>query len=125
MPAIAAMKFWAHLLPEAMGRLGVENKEPELLRKRGCSIRGKSSWEDIYAQLQSAREKYDGTKKGFWGKVKAGYQKTYRKTADYSDVPAKLIQSLLEEDIVSPVKAIVEVLFDVSHLCILQLSIAT
>lgn len=114
MPAVGAMGFWAHLLLGALSRLEGQHQEPDVLKKKGHGIRDKGSWEEIYAQLQSAREAYDGTKTGFWGKVKCGYRKTYRKTADHSEVPAKLVEGLLDQDAVSPVKAIVEVLFDMS-----------
>lgn len=117
MPAVAAMDFWAHILPDAMKMfLASVTEEPELFRKKGYSIRDKHSWDDIYAQLQLAREHYDGNKKGFWGKVKSGYRRAYRTAADNSGILGQALKALPDQDLVSPVKAVLEVLLDVSAL---------
>ena len=64
----------------------------------------------MYSQLQTARESYDGTKKGFWGR----FQRGFRRVADNSDPARQLFRLVPDVDYVSPVLAAVEVLLDVS-----------
>lgn len=116
MPAVVAMKFWTQLLPLAMKELATRYTEPKVLVNSVCGIRGRGSWEEIQAQLQAARERYDGKMTDFRGRMKSGYRKVYRKIADNSEVSAKVLEGLLDQDLVSPVKAIVKVLSDVSYL---------
>lgn len=111
-PAVEAMKFWTHIFEDSM-KTFIEKyeKEPKHRNKKGYdySIRRQKNWEDIYAQLQKAREAYDG-KKGFWGRVKKGY----RQVADQSDTTRQLTKLIPDNEYVSPVLAVVEVLVDVS-----------
>lgn len=85
--------------------------EPTYLIKKGVNyeIRAKRNWEDIYSQLQKAREAYDGTR-GFWGRMKRGS----RTVADHSATTKQVVKLVPENEYVSPVLAVVEVLVDVS-----------
>lgn len=115
MPAAVAMKFWTQLLPLAMKELNAQHTEPKILANGGFGIRGQGDWQGIQAQLQAARERYDGKMPtDFTEKLKTGYRKVYRKVADNSEVSAKVLVGLLDQDLVSPVKAIVNVIVTVS-----------
>jgi hypothetical protein len=111
-PAVEAMQFWTEILPEAMKRFEKDHKEPDNVRKQGYSIRKAESWNEIHAQLERAKEKYDGPKEGFRGRL----TRTYRKGAGLSQMGLQMARVLPEADIVSPVKAAVNVLLDVSTL---------
>lgn len=111
-PATEAMRFWTFIFEDSMKKFASRyTDEPKHPTKDGYnySIRGKKNWEDTYAQLQKARESYDG-KKGFWGRVKKGF----RKAADHSDTAKQVIKLVPDNEYVSPVLAVVEVLLDVS-----------
>jgi hypothetical protein len=114
MPSIIAMDFWTHILPQAMEILRKDHKEPESVKGKGFGIRERTEWEGIYTQLLKAREKYDGAPTGFRERLKTRYKTTYRKTADNSEIPSKLVEAILDQDITSPVRAILDVVFDVS-----------
>lgn len=113
-PAVLAMRFWSQILPDAMKRFTTDQKESELIKNSHLSIRTKTTWEEFYSQLQSAQETYNGPKSGLRGKLRTGYRRIYRTLADNSEVPGKVATGLLDQDVVSPVKALVEVVFDVS-----------
>lgn len=110
-PAIEAMKFWSFIFDDSMNRFILKNAiEPEHRKKEyDYRIRDRKNWQEIYAQLQKAREAYDG-KTGFWGRVKKGL----RKVADKSDTTQQIVKFVPENEYVSPVLAVVEVLVDVS-----------
>jgi len=113
-PGTEAMKFWGKILDEAM-ILHRENNQTEpkvLLKKPVFSIRGQGSWGEIYQRLQDARVEFDGTKSKFWGRVKKGYRQAADKTNNaYVDTALQLIP---DHDMVSPVKAALEVIVEVS-----------
>ncbi|KAM3084606.1 hypothetical protein ACMFMG_001290 [Clarireedia jacksonii] len=116
MPAVAAMKFWKCILPEAMNRFMLQRAdEPLEGKKKDFSIQREEDWEKIYEKLQAAREKYDGGKKGFWGKFKRGTRKIFRKASEYTSVAQQALQIIPDHEIVSPVKAAVEVLLDAAE----------
>jgi hypothetical protein len=111
LPAVAAMVFWTFIFADSVKKFAEDHPdEPKYRYEDGYSIRGKESWEDIYSELQRARESYDGTKKGFWGRVKRGF----RRVADNSDPIKQLVKIIPENEYVSPVLAVLEVLVDVS-----------
>jgi hypothetical protein len=90
------------------------NKPKDQLKKSGnnYSIRDKTTWKNVYTQLQKAREVYDGDKKGFWGQCKRGK----RWIIDHSGPVRQVTKFVPDLDYVSPVLAAVEVLLDVSYL---------
>jgi cell division protein YceG involved in septum cleavage len=110
-PAVEAMRFWTFIFEDAMKRFMLKYKdEPDhRIKEDDYNIRNKKNWQDIYAQLQKARESYDG-QEGFWGRVKKGL----RKAADNSDTAKQVIRLVPDNEYVSPVLAVVEVLVDVS-----------
>ena len=113
LPSIEAMVFWKAIFVDSMEKFKEDHPdEPKHLPKGGYNIRDKESWEQIYSQLQRARETYDGTKKGLWGSV----QRNFRRVTDNSGSLKQLIKFIPNNDYVSPVMAVVEVLVDVSCL---------
>ncbi|OJD29212.1 uncharacterized protein BKCO1_8800020 [Diplodia corticola] len=112
-PAVAAMGFWDKILPESMTRLAHEKKvEPKEVQKRKLSLRGKGSWNEVYLLLQIAREHYDATKGGFWGKCQKGTCRAYRGASKHTGVARQAWKLVPDHVVVSPVKAAVEVLLD-------------
>lgn len=113
-PAIGAMSFWNQILETAKERHKKDNpKEPDkLVEKPEYSIRSKESWDDMHEWLQKARVKFDGTKSEFWGRVKKGY----RWLADKNSIARQALKVVPDNEYVSPVKAVLEVILDVSSL---------
>jgi len=111
---MARMAFWNKIFAQSMARFkALHPSESEDRVKSGVrySIRSETTWEGVYAQLQKAREAYDGDKRGFWGK----YQKPKRWLIDNSSpVLEKGIKFVPSGDYTSPVVAAVQVLLDVS-----------
>jgi len=114
-PATMSMAFWKPLFPLSMARLEeLQPKRPDDRRKSGhdYSIRGATTWPHVYGQLQRAREHYDGSKKGFWGR---NYKKSKRWIVDHSSPVRQVVKLVPNMDYVSPVLAAVEVILDVSR----------
>lgn len=109
-PAVSVMAFWDKIMGQAMAKLETDKVPKKLVGNVEYAIRGLYSWREIYEKLQSAREKFDGTKSKFLGRFK----KTYRYLADKSDDAARLVSALPDSTYVSPVKTALEVLLDVS-----------
>ncbi|CZR67109.1 uncharacterized protein PAC_17008 [Phialocephala subalpina] len=114
LPALRAMSFWNKILDDAMKKFteGNTTVPKKLVEKSEYGIRGLKSWDDIHAKLQQAREKFDGDKSQFLGGVK----KVYRYLIDKNDVARQALTAVPDIEYVSPVKAAVEVLLDVSSL---------
>jgi hypothetical protein len=112
--ATAQMAFWTKIFGACMNKFKADNsKEPNHRLKSGIdySIRDKTSWADIYAQLQEARVYYDGDKRGFWGR----YEKGKRWIIDHSGPVLKQgITFVPKSTYTSPVVAAVQVFLDVS-----------
>ncbi|KAF8861121.1 hypothetical protein BDZ45DRAFT_740720 [Acephala macrosclerotiorum] len=107
-PAVEAMRFWTFIFDDSMKKFKeLYKEEPKRRAQDGYSIRSKTNWEDIYSQLQKARESYDGMK-GFWGRVKKGL----RTVADHSDPLQQGLRLVPENQYVSPILAAMEVLVD-------------
>ncbi|KAK5989731.1 Cystathionine beta-synthase [Cladobotryum mycophilum] len=104
-PAIEKMKFWDSIFLQAMERIKT-TPGPQL--KQEFRVRDKTTWQDIYAQLQKARENYDGTKKGFFGKIKKGM----RHIIDNSAPVGQALKLIPSNDYLSPVTASVHVVLE-------------
>jgi hypothetical protein len=102
------MKFWDQIFDPAKTKL-CEQIESKKVSKSGCSIRKETTWEGIYGQLQKAREKHDGTKKGFWGSCVS----RMRKVGDNTEIITQATRLISDVDYVSPVLAALEVVLDV------------
>ena len=102
------MKFWRLIFDAALGDFKTENKFPEG-RAEIYDIRNTANWDAVYARLQLAREAYDSTKKGFWGRSK----KMRRSIADHAGPIRGLTKFIPDGTYTSPVRAAVEVLIDV------------
>ncbi|KAJ6263730.1 hypothetical protein Dda_2300 [Drechslerella dactyloides] len=107
LPAATKMKFWVTVFPEAMGRV---KAEPGLELGAEYTIREKTNWDDVLAQLQKARESYDGTKKGFFGKFK----RAARKIMDGSSVASQPVRLAKGVEYLSTPMAAVEILLEAS-----------
>jgi hypothetical protein len=130
LPKMARMAFWNKIFAQSMTRFkALHPNEPDNRVKSGVryGIRSETTWEGVYAQLQNAREVYDGDKRGFWGK----YQKTKRWLIDNSSPVLEMgIKFVPNGDYTSPVVAAVQVFLDVSfsfffYLRSLALSVCT
>ncbi|KAF3901541.1 hypothetical protein ABW21_db0200621 [Orbilia brochopaga] len=104
-PVVAKMKFWITIFPEAMEEV---KKEPTLNFNVEYAIREKANWDDVLDQLQKARENYDGTKKGFFGKSK----RAARKVMDTSLVATQTVSFAKQVKYLSTPMAAVEVLLE-------------
>ena len=111
--AVSVMIFWDSIFMDAMKRFKQEHKFVTGRDDSGYNIRNEVKWIDVYAQLQRAREQYDDTKKGFWGRMK----KWNRQAADNSHLASQVVKLLPDIDYVSPVRAVVEVCLDVGQTC--------
>ncbi|KAK3357820.1 hypothetical protein B0T25DRAFT_567070 [Lasiosphaeria hispida] len=101
--------FWTAIFSEAMVEFVAKYPEPKDRAKSGYSVRTQTTWDGINAQLQKAREVYDGTKQGFSGRCKRAFRKIGDKAVD----PAKQFAKALPEfDYTSPVLAAVQLLAD-------------
>ena len=111
-PPVDAMTFWDSVFPGAMRTFERENKAVRGRDGSVYDIRSASDWNSVYSRLQRARERYDDTKKGFWGHAK----RFNRQAADNSDPASQIVRLLPDVDYVSPVRAIVEVCLDVGQM---------
>ncbi|RYP52433.1 hypothetical protein DL768_002399 [Monosporascus sp. mg162] len=100
------MSFWDSRLGKAQAKFKSANPtEPKKLQEKPeYRIRSIESWDAIYARLQTARETFDSTKSGFWGRFKKGY----RNLADKSGIAQHTLKLVPDLLIVSPVKSALE-----------------
>jgi hypothetical protein len=119
-PATTPMTFWESIFQVSLDRFKtLRPNEPQGREKSGCnySIRKKSTWEDIYAQLQKAREFYDGDTKGLWGHHAKSYNKKRRSFIDHTvPIARQAVRFVPQMDYTTPVVAAVQVLVDVNIL---------
>lgn len=119
-PAATPMTFWDSVFQISLDRFKtLWPDEPQGREKSGCnySIRTKSTWEDIYDQLQKAREFYDGDTKGLWGRHAKSYTKKKRSFIDHTvPIARQAVRFVPQMDYTTPVVAAVQVLVDVSRL---------
>lgn len=119
-PATTPMTFWDSIFQVSLDRFkALWPDEPQGREKSGYdySIRRKATWEDIYAQLQKAREFYDGDTKGLWGRHAKSYNKTRRSIIDHTvPIARQAVRFVPEMDYTTPVVAAVQVIVDVNIL---------
>lgn len=119
-PAATPMTFWDSVFQISLERFKtLWPDEPQGRAKSGCnySIRTKSTWEDIYDQLQKAREFYDGDTKGLWGRHAKSYTKKKRSFIDHTvPIARQAVRFVPQMEYTTPVVAAVQVLVDVSRL---------
>lgn len=117
-PATTPMTFWDSIFQVSLDRFkAVWPDEPQGREKSGYhySIRNKAAWEDIYAQLQKAREFYDGDTRGLWGRHAKSYNKTRRSIIDHTvPIARQAVRFVPQMDYTTPVVAAVQVLIDVN-----------
>lgn len=117
-PATTPMTFWDSIFQVSLDRFRtLWPDEPQGREKSGCnySIRQKSTWEDIYGQLQKAREFYDGDTKGLWGRHAKSYTRKRRYFIDHTaPVARQAVRFVPQMDYTTPVVAAVQVLVDVN-----------
>lgn len=117
-PAATCMTFWDSIFPVSLDRFKTMwPDEAQGREKSGCNygIRQKSTWEDIYAQLQKAREFYDGDTKGLWGRHAKSYTKKRRSIIDHTTpIARQAVRFVPQMDYTTPVVAAVQVLVDVN-----------
>lgn len=111
LPALCAMKFWSEILGDAMKQFTHQNPDvPKRVAKEPENgIRGAESWDDIYAKLQRAREKFDGGS----SKFRMGAKQAYRHVINNNDVLRYGLEAIPNIEYLSPVKAGMELLLDV------------
>ncbi|RYP33773.1 hypothetical protein DL767_004640 [Monosporascus sp. MG133] len=112
-PEVGLMAFWDSILGKAQEKFKSANPtEPKKLQEKPqYRIRSMKNWNAIYARLQTARETFDSTKSGFWGRFKKGY----RNLADKSGIAQQTLKLVPDLAIVSPVKAALEVILDAAE----------
>lgn len=119
-PAETPMTFWDSIFQVSIDRFRtLWHDEPQGREKSGCdySIRKKSTWEDIYGQLQKAREFYDGDTKGLWGRHAKSFTKKRRSIIDHTTpVARQAVRFVPQMEYTTPVVAAVQVLVDVNIL---------
>lgn len=119
-PATTPMTFWDSIFQASLDRFRtLWPDEPQGREKSGFnySIRQKLTWEDIYGQLQKAREFYDGDTKGLWGRHAKSYTKKRRSFIDHTaPVARQAVRFVPQMDYTTPVVAAVQVIVDVSIL---------
>ena len=108
-PVDQAMAFWVAIYDPSIKIFTTKYPEPKGEVRAAYSIRHAENWEIVYAQLQLAREAYDGTKKGVWGRVK----NASRSVADRAGSVARIGKFIPEGSFTTPIRASVEVLLDV------------
>lgn len=117
-PASTPMTFWEDIFQVSLDRFRtLWPEEPQGREKSGYnySIRKKLTWEDIYAQLQKAREFYDGDTKGFWGRHAKVYTKKRRSFIDHTGpIARQAVRFVPQMEYTTPVVASVQVLVDVN-----------
>lgn len=109
-PAIKVMKFWGIIFEDSLKKFKSDYPAPKGRSETDFDIRNAADWDTVYSKLQLAREAYDGTKKGFWGRIK----NTNRKVADHAAGITRVAKFIPEGSYTSPVRAAVDVLLDVS-----------
>lgn len=111
-PALQAMTFWSRILEKAMAEFATDNPDVSnsLTKRPEYSIRGLISWDDVYLKLLNARAQFNGDKSKFASRAK----KAYRYLLDKHDVARGALKVIPDQVIISPVKAAVEILLDVS-----------
>lgn len=118
--AASSMRFWDKIFLKSADRFkSLWANAPRDRERSGWDycIRDKSTWEDVYAQLQKAREFYDGDSKGFWGRHAKDFTKKRRWIVDHSGPAARqAVKFVPQMDMATPVIAAVQVLVDVSPL---------
>lgn len=116
-PAETPMEFWDSIIHLSLDRFkSLWPDEPQDRVKSGWdySIRKISTWEDIYDQLQKAREFYDGDTKGLRGRYARSYTKKRRWLVDHTTPIARQgVRFVPQIDYATPVVAAVQVLVDV------------
>lgn len=119
-PATTPMTFWDSIFQVSLDRFRtLWPDEPQGREKSGFnySIRQKLTWEDIYDQLQKAREFYDGDTKGLWGRHAKSYTKKRRSFIDHTaPVARQAVRFVPQMDYTTPVVAAVQVIVDVNIL---------
>ncbi|KAK2609894.1 hypothetical protein N8I77_003366 [Diaporthe amygdali] len=115
-PTVTPMMFWESIFHVSLERFNsLWPDEPHDRVKSGWnySIRKSSTWEDVYAQLQKAREFYDGDTKGLWGRYAKSYTKKRRWFIDHTTPIARQgVKFVPQIDYATPVVAAVQVLVD-------------
>ncbi|KAJ0104475.1 hypothetical protein J7T55_010941 [Diaporthe amygdali] len=115
-PTVTPMAFWERIFQVSLERFNsLWPDEPHDRVKSGWnySIRKSSTWEDVYAQLQKAREFYDGDTKGLWGRYAKSYTKKRRWFIDHTTPIARQgVKFVPQIDYATPVVAAVQVLVD-------------
>lgn len=124
-PAVGAMEFWNKILNRAMAEFITENTvvPKKLVAKQQYAIRGLTSWVEIHKRFQDAKEVYNGNN----FKVSRITKTIYRYVADKRDV-LKIITATVPDGVyVTPVKAAIEGIIDVSFpiLAFLSTSVPT
>ncbi|KAL7941802.1 hypothetical protein V8C42DRAFT_333750 [Trichoderma barbatum] len=107
---INAMKFWENILPKAMSELN-STAEPESRSKTAYSIRGKTSWNDVYSSLEAARFKYEN-REGTVNKLREMRRKAANKIAPLEGVVKIASKVVPEGTVATPVLGALQVLLD-------------
>lgn len=118
-PLGVSMTFWDRIFEKSVDRFKASWADAPKDRERSgwnYSIRDRSTWEEVYAQLQKARELYDGDTKGLWGRHAKSFTKKRREFVDQSVPMARqAVRFVPSLDYTTPVIAAVQVLVDVSR----------
>jgi len=109
-PAVAAMRFWDRLFPEAMALFQAEHQAPKRRAVAGdvYDIRDKPDWAAVYDELQRAKTVYDG--KGASRHVKKGLRVFFDKVR----IVRPALNLLPDVEYLSPVVGALQVVLDVS-----------
>lgn len=115
LPGFASeMRFWEYIFSASLHRFIVQNpRDPKRLQAEiedGSSIRDKSSWEEIFGLLQSAREAYDAPKKSLRGRWQTGY----RKLAEHGSTINQVNKLIPQDGPASYVKGVLDLVVGVS-----------
>ena len=115
-PAVQMMHFWNSIFTKAMETFEEKYEPLKGRAESGYDIRSRVSWNDVEALLQRARVQYDGSKRGFCGRMK----KLNRRVVDGSGPAHQVIKLVPENDYISPLRAVIEICLDVGSTCYLR-----
>ncbi|KAH7325574.1 hypothetical protein B0I35DRAFT_474336 [Stachybotrys elegans] len=110
-----ALQFWDQLFPQAMDQhVTTHPDEPSEIKKKGRRIRDKNSWNDVYDELEAAKDAYSQTDTGFKGVLRKVYRKSADRSADINVAVLKTGQNVLNNEYVTPVLGALQVVLEAS-----------
>lgn len=113
---VDALEVWDTLLPQAREHfVKAHPHEPKHLEKSRWSIRGKTNWEEVFDQVEAAKNHCSRAD----NKFKSGFRKVYRKFGEHAAEPLNRMSKLVPAGgdmgalAVTPIIGCVQILLEV------------